>query len=275
MFSQISLSQKRTLALTVTMFAVGLTAIAVERVRNQLGDESTLTGFTLLASTAGLYLLTWRKKRAASRLGNLAMWLQIHVYMGTFASVVFLMHIGWPIRGWFESALAAVFVVVAVSGGVLGVMSRSTPRRLAAISRDFRVEQIPALQSSIAADAHRLALASAEIGEGATLAEYYQRRLLPFFAAPRGWLYRLLPTGGLRRQLERELADLDRYLAESSLAQRAELAQLLRAKDDLDYHAALQTRLRFLYHCHVALTWSLGLLIAVHVILVWRFAGAM
>jgi hypothetical protein len=208
-------------------------------------------------------------------LGPVSGWLQLHCYLGTFASFVFLTHIGWPIRGLFETLLAATFVFVAASGIVLAVQSRTTPKRLAAITRDYHLEQIPALRVAIANDAHAFALDSSHLGEGATLAEYYQGRLLPFFRAPRHWLYRLIPNGIKRRQLLRELQDLDRYLADKGIHRREMLAAMVRAKDDLDYHWALQTRLRMLIIAHVSLTGALALLIGVHVLLVYRYQGVL
>jgi hypothetical protein len=116
---------------------------------------------------------------------------------------------------------------------------------------------------------------STRLGEGATLSEYYQRRLLPYFQTPRSVFYQLLPTGSRRRQLLRELEDLDRYLAADGLKHRRMLSAMVQSKDDLDFHYALQTRLRYFYTAHFALTWTLLILIGVHVVLVLRFSGAM
>ncbi len=269
-----SLRRRRIIASSLTLLAVIATAVAVQSVANRLGDASTATGWTLLVATAGLYLLSLRKKLIQHRLGSVSAWLQMHTYMGSFASIVFLMHIGWPIRGWFEIALATCFAIVAVTGIVLTYMSRVLPKRLSAIKQDFRLELIPALRLSVTKDAHELAIHSASFGEGATLVEFYQRRLLPFFLSRRSWFYRFVPTGFTRRQLLRELHDLDRYLAEQGLQSRMQLATMVQTKDDLDYHYALQTRLRTLFVMHVALTWSLAVMIAIHVVLVYRFQGA-
>ncbi len=266
---------RRTLSMTITLLAVGLTASAVQSVRDHLGDASTLTGWTLLVSTAGLYLLTARKQFVSDRLGRVAVWLQFHTYMGTFASIVFLMHIGWPVRGVFEIFLATCFVIVALSGIALSVMSRRTPLKLSTLPVDHRLEEIPAIRAAVARNAHAAALASAEVGEGATLAEYYQQRLLPFFQSPRSLIFGLLPNGVERRRLLRELDDLQRYLAEHGNASRGELATLVMTKDDLDYQYALQSRLRMLYALHVSLTWALALMIGVHVVLVYRFQGVL
>lgn len=268
-----SLRRRRIIASSLTLLAVISTVVAVQSVANRLGDASTATGWTLLVATAGLYLLSLRKKLIQHRLGSVSAWLQMHTYMGSFASIVFLMHIGWPIRGWFEIALATCFAIVAVTGIVLTYMSRALPKRLSAIKQDFRLELIPALRLSVTKDAHELAIHSASFGEGATLVEFYQRRLLPFFLSRRSWFYRFVPTGFTRRQLLRELHDLDRYLAEQGLQSRMQLAMMVQTKDDLDYHYALQTRLRTLFVMHIALTWSLAIMIAIHVVLVYRFQG--
>ncbi len=269
------LTQRRMKSLTVTLTAVVLTWFCVDMISQRLGDEATFTGLILLISIVSLYLLSIRKAWITCRLGPVAAWLQMHVYVGVFASLIFLTHIRWPVRGPFELCLAACFLFVAVSGMALGIMSRMTPRRLAAIKHEFAFEQIPALQFSLAEDAHRAAISSTKQGEGATLSEYYQRRLLPYFQGRRGWLFQLLPTSILRRKLLRELEDLDRYLSSSGLGYRKQLSAFVQSKDDLDYHFALQSRLRLFFTLHVALTWTLVVLIAVHVVLVLRFSGAL
>ncbi len=269
------LTRRRTLAMTLTLIAVAITAALVQYVDDRLGDTSTTTGWTLLASTASLYLLGIRKRHPYRRLGPVAGWLQWHVYTGTFASVVFLMHIGWPVQGWFESTLAAMFCFVAMTGVALGILSRTTPKKLAAIKQDYRLEQIPQLQLVLAREAHQIAIDSVAIGEGATLTEYYQRRLLPYFHQPRSCLYNLLPNGIKRRRLVHELKGLDRYLADQGRQKSLGLLEIVQAKDDLDYHAALQSRLRLMMALHVALTWALALMIAVHVVLVYRFQGTL
>lgn len=265
---------RRILSLTITLLAAGLTGLGVQWTRNRLGDPSTLTGWTLLISTAGLYLLSARKSSTNSKLGRVSHWLQFHMYLGTFASLIFLMHIGWPVRGIFEILLASCFVIVSASGIVLAIMNRRTPMKLAAIAIDRRIDQIPTMRAAVAREAHATALRSAEFGEGATLAEHYQQQLLPFFQSQRSGLYRLFPNGIQRRRLLRELGDLERYLDVKGNTSRGALATMIITKDDLDYQYALQTRLRGLYALHASLTWSLVLMVAVHVVLVYRFQGA-
>lgn len=264
---------RRTLAMAATLVAVAVTALAVESVNRRLGKASMATGWALLTSTGALYLLSLRKRLIGRSLGPVAVWLQIHIYTGSFALVVFFMHVGWPMRGWFESMLGTCFLFVSTSGVWLSFLSRSVPRKLAAVKLDYRFEDIPALQAKVAREAQALALSSVRLNEGATLSEYYQTRLLPFFHEQRSWFYRLLPNGSMRRQLHRELSDLDRYLADAGQEERKKLSDLVQSKDDLDFHSATQSRLRNFFTLHVALVWGLALLVAVHVILVHRFQG--
>lgn len=269
------ISRRRIRSLTLTAVAAIATWLGVHWTSRMLGDESTFTGVVLLIATLSLYLLTIRKRIVSPRFGKVSMWLQLHTYAGVFASVVFLMHVRWPIHGPFELCLASCFIFVAVSGIVLGVMTRVTPAKLATLKQDFALEHIPELQYAVARDAHEVAMSSTKLGEGATLSEYYQRRLLPYFQSPRGTVYRVLPTGGKRRRLLRELDDLDRYLAAEGLKHRRRLSAMVQSKDDLDYHYALQTRLRTFYAAHFALTWTMLILIGAHVVLVVRFSGAL
>lgn len=269
------LTRRRIRSLSITLVAVAITAMGVDWTGRRLGDESTFSGAVLLVSTGSLYLLTLRKKLLTWRLGPVSAWLQLHVYVGIFTSLVFLMHVRWPIRGPFEMCLAACFCFVALSGVVLAIMSRLTPRRLNALRGDLSLERIPALQVALAEDAHRVALGSTRLGEGATLSEYYQRRLLPYFQGQRGWGYLLLPSGSQRRKLLQELEALDRYLSTKTLGYRRQLSSMVQSKDDLDYQSALQRRLKFYFAVHFSLTWTLIILVVVHVTLVLRFSGAL
>ncbi len=153
------------------------------------------SGWTLLAATAGMYALSLRKRYPTLNVGSVAVWMQIHTYLGLFALVAFAWHVGWPIHGVFESWLAGTFLFISASGIVLIIASRRTPKLLSAVVRDYRLEDIPALKSRLAAEAHELVINSTASQSGATLAEFYQRRLLAFFHTKRSMLYRMLPTG--------------------------------------------------------------------------------
>ena len=70
-----------------------------------------------------------------------------------------------------------------------------------------------------------------------------------------------------------ELEDLRRYLNEQERATLEKLAQLVREKDGLDYHRAVQTTLKLWLFVHVPLTYGLMIFSLLHVVLVFAFSG--
>jgi len=70
-----------------------------------------------------------------------------------------------------------------------------------------------------------------------------------------------------------KISDLNRYLNEPERATLDQIAALVRQKDGLDYHYALQFTLKFWLFTHIPLTCSLLLFILAHVVLVFAFSG--
>ena len=77
------------------------------------------------------------------------------------------------------------------------------------------------------------------------------------------------PVNALLLQLE----DLRRYLNEPERLKLEQLSQLVRQKDGLDYHYALQTALKLWLFVHLPLTYSLMIFSLVHIVLVFAFSG--
>jgi hypothetical protein len=73
----------------------------------------------------------------------------------------------------------------------------------------------------------------------------------------------------------REVDELRRYLNDAERATLQKLGDLVRRKDGLDYHHALQTTLKLWLFVHLPLTYSLMIFSVLHVVLVYAFsAGA-
>jgi hypothetical protein len=70
-----------------------------------------------------------------------------------------------------------------------------------------------------------------------------------------------------------ELEDLRRYLNEQERTRLEKLAQLVRQKDGLDYHYAVQTTLKLWLFVHLPLTYSLMLFSLLHIVVVFAFSG--
>ena len=231
-----------------------------------------LTGWALFAVMMLLAVYNARKKLPFLPLGNSEHWLQFHIYAGFFTVALFLIHVNFRVpTGWFEGTLAWLYVLVTGSGVAGLVLSRVLPRRLATRGGEVIYEKIPALRHGLRQSAEALALGEAT--RSPAIAEFYGRKLAGFFSGPRSFWHHLLESRQPLNVVMVELEDLRRYLNDRERATLEKLAQLVRQKDGLDYHHALQTTLRLWLFVHVPLTYGLMILSLLHIVLVFAFSG--
>ena len=87
-------------------------------------------------------------------LGKSETWLQIHIYLGFFTTLLFLIHLNFRLpQSWFAITLAWLFVLVSGSGVVGLFFSRVLPRRLATRGGEVIFEKIPALRHALKTEA--------------------------------------------------------------------------------------------------------------------------
>lgn len=187
---------------------------------------------------------------------------------------IFYTHIGgrWP-DGVVEGALAALYLGAFASGVVGFYLTRTIPKQLARTSEQFVFERIPRLRNEAQRDARAVVLEAVHATGATTLADVYTSRLHGFFRRPRALRYTLRPTAGARKRLFSELRSVDRFLTEPERAAAERLFQLIRRKDDLDFHAARQGLLKAWLFAHIGLTWALLLVGAGHGLLALAFRG--
>ena len=256
----------------LALIAASVAALWVHRKFCALPDYAFLTGWTPLAGMFVLTIYNARKKLPFLPLGKSETWLQIHIYLGFFTTLLFLIHLNFRMpHGWFEITLAWLFVLVSGSGVVGLFFSRVLPRRLATRGGEVIFEKIPALRHELKTEAENLALG--KDAKSPVIAEFYTRRLAGFFGGPKNaWLH-LFES---RRSLAALIAELDDLLRTGSDSERAtleKLAALVRQKDGLDYHRALQLALRLWLFVHIPLTYGLLIFTALHIVLVFGFSG--
>ncbi|MBN8601316.1 MAG: hypothetical protein J0M26_09835 [Planctomycetes bacterium] len=262
---------QRCISWAITLLAVAITLCCVWGLTVRFGRSDLFTGYSLLGVCLLLAFLSIRKRMLALPIGPVKVWLQIHLYAGVLSLVLFVLHVGWFNGGWLELMLGSLFLWIAGTGLYLWYLSRRIPKRLLAVGRDVVLEEIPRLQQQHAEQAYELALKSTQLGEGVTLADYYQQKLVPYFHAPRSLFFGIVPSIRTRRRLLRELDTLDRYLGTEGRALRNQICDLVRKKDELDVHWAMQNQLRFCLTMHIVGLWALALLITVHVTTVLAF----
>lgn len=241
---------------------------------HSLGHPSFFTGYVLLGAVVFLSLYNLRKKAPAAPLGSSRAWMQLHVYTGIGSVGVFLMHTGlrWP-DGWLEGTLAALFAATAASGLVGLYWTRTLPPKLARVGEEVIYERIPALRDQLRERAEAAVLRTIESTGSTTLSGVYHRHLQHFFEHPRELAYRVWPSNRRRRALMAELTEASRFLSETEQAAGEELFALVRKRDDLDYHAALQWRLKAWLFVHIGLTYPLLVASLLHGLVAHAFSG--
>src|SRR5947208_12278441 len=242
------------------------------RFNRALPNYACLTGWVLFAAMALLAVYNARKKMPFLPLGSSEAWMQVHVYAGFFTVVLFLIHLNFRVpTGWFEGTLAWLYVLVTASGIAGLILSRVLPRRLSTRGGEVIYEAIPAIRNDLRQQAEALVLGAEPKSQ--VIAEFYVRQLNVFFAGPQNFWRHLLESRQPLNAVMVELGELRRYLNDQERAVLEKLAQLVRRKDALDYHHALQTALKLWLFAHVPLTYSLLIFSLLHIVLVYAFSG--
>ena len=231
-----------------------------------------LTGWGLFAVILFLSVYNARKKLPFLPLGTSESWLQVHIYLGFFTFLLFVIHLNWRSpRGPFEAVLALLFLLVSGSGVVGLFLTRTLARRLSSRGGEVLFEKIPGLRHALKTDAEQLSVGADS--RSPMIAEFYTTQLAPFFAAPRNFWLHLAESRRPAGALLMELEDLLRFATEADSKTIEKLATLVRQKNGLDYHRSLQLALRLWLFVHIPLTYGLLVFIALHVILVFGFSG--
>jgi len=247
-------------------------ALWLHRKFGALPNYAFLTGWALLAGMFVLTIYNVRKKLPFLPLGKSETWLQIHIYLGFFTTLLFLIHLNFRLpRSWFEITLAWLFVLVSGSGFIGLFFSRVLPRRLATRGGEIIFEKIPALRHALKTEAEKLALGAD--AKSPVIAEYYARRLANFFAGPKNCRLHLVESRRPLNALLAEMEDLRRTGSDAERATLEKLAALVRQKDGLDYHRALQLALKLWLFVHIPLTYGLLIFTVLHIVLVFGFSG--
>jgi hypothetical protein len=233
-----------------------------------------LSGWALFALILALTFYNARKKISFLPLLSSQAWLQFHIYVGLLTGVLFFVHISYKIpTGWFEGTLAWLYILVMASGFFGLFISRTIPKQLTTRGGEVLFERIPGIRRQLQERVETLALKSVGEVKSSTIADFYVRELKYFFDGTRNFWPHLVEVRTPLNRLLNKIADLNRYLNEQERATMGEIATLVRQKDGLDYHFALQRVLKLWLFVHIPLTYSLLLFTLAHIVLVFAFSG--
>ncbi|QDS95295.1 hypothetical protein FF011L_40880 [Roseimaritima multifibrata] len=267
--------KRRLVGGTITLLAMVLLGGTAWLVKQRLGHASILTGATCLACLFLLMLIGVRRRIRMLPLWKMSTWVQVHLYVGLFCTAAYVFHVPKLFAdGLFEGGLSLLFLGVTLSGFYGLYVSRTAPKRLTAVKGDFRYEQIGWHREQIAQLASGLIDPDSRSTAAPVLARFYRDNLFPFFRSPPSLSYVAMPGGARKRRLLSRLRELDRYLEDETRQVAGRFAALVRMRDDLDYHYALQFRLRVWLVVHSML--SIGLLVwaSAHALLALQFLGS-
>ena len=269
-----NLSRRRKKYALVTIVGIALIFTIVWLLQSRLLNSSFFTGYIFIGSLFFLTGLGMRKRLTfLPKIGSASFWMQLHIYVGLSTFVIFGMHVKWRIPdGGLEIFLSALYLFVAFSGVYGMYVTKILPKRLTALNEEVIYERIPAFRQKLAQQARSIVLEACESSE--VLAKFYANRLIYFFERPRSFAYNVSPSGGRRRQLVGEIEALDRFLGEDQRTASRKLAVLVRQKDDLDFHRAIQGRLKIWLFAHIGVTYSLLIVAVVHGVMAHAFSGA-
>ena len=269
-----SFAKERWLGLGLLLVVATLMVRFYGRYVSVLPRISYLTGWALFGLILALTLYNARKKLPFLPLLSSAAWLQFHIYAGLLTAVLFALHIGYRIpRGWFQGTLAWLYLLVMLSGFFGLFLSRTIPKRLTTRGGEVLFERIPAIRRQLRDRAESLALKSIPELKSSTIPDFYWQELKDFFDDNRNFGLHLFEVRSPLNHLLNKINELNRYLNDPERKALNELAGLVRQKDGLDYHYALQLTLKLWLFTHIPLTYSLLLFTLAHVVIVFAFSG--
>ena len=265
---------RRTRNLLATAVALLITGLAMSVIGTSLRDESFFSGWLLLGSITLLALFGVRKKISTLPLGKAASWTQFHIYLGLFASGLFLFHAGADLPDGIIETILWLLVLTVTLSGIGGLfLSRWIPRRLSARGEQILFQRIPVFRAQLAESVAELSMQSVRETASASIASFYETRLESWLSGPRNGLAHLVGSSAPLDRIRLEIRHLERYLDARGREILGEIDERVVAKDNLDHQYTLQSALRGWKLVHGPATWALVLVIIVHVVMAYAFAG--
>ncbi|MGI9492700.1 MAG: hypothetical protein ACR2QF_09905 [Geminicoccaceae bacterium] len=265
--------QRRLRNLAITGMMVGL-LVAIDLLYDMsLRDSAFMNGWVLFTGMVLLSVFNLRKKLNILPLLRMAVWLQIHIYVGFICFLLFLLHTDFSLpNGPFEIILWILYIVMTMSGMFGVLLSRLLPHRISARGERVIFERIPVLRAQIAREVEDLAMTSVKETRASTIADFYLAELAPYLQRPRHLLGHLLGATKPERRLHVAIRELERYLDERGRQILEEIDALVSAKADLDYQYATQLTLKGWLFFHLPLNYGLMLFTLAHIVVVYAFA---
>lgn len=270
------LSRRRWRNVSFALIVAALIVSADSIYRLSLQSSSFWSGWILIGAVLFLAAYNVRKKLPMLPLGSSAGWLQCHIYAGLLSGVLFAVHIGYRVpNGGLETGLAALYLIVFLSGVGGLVLSRVLATRLTTRGDEVLFERIPVIVRRIREEVQGMVLNCISETETSMVPEFYRVRLQPFFARPRYQVHHLVHSNRPYQSLLLEMRSQHRYLNDRERDVMREIEDCVQIKNTLDYQYTLQSTLKHWLFLHVPLTYALLIFAAAHIVLVYSYFGGL
>jgi len=261
--------------ITITVLFILILILYFYLVYQRLENVTRQTGWLLLGLIVVTMLLPLMRKFPAYRIAKMRVWSQCHIYLSVIILLMFAIHShGFQTFGYLESIILYCYIIIALSGFIGLFVYRWFPKRLTRHGGDdILYEKIPIERQRVRETAEQLILQVSKENQERVLADFYMQYLNNFFLKPHNIWRHILGISHQCRDLILLLKGLRRYLSRSEQKQVSELMRLIRQKDRLDYHYALQSVLKFWLLIHIPFAYSFLLFVILHIIVANAFMG--
>jgi hypothetical protein len=268
-----TLAARRYIGWTLLGVASLFACLLTYALRVHLRRAGLVTGLMLFAVVILLTLFNARKKLPFLPLLRASTWMQVHIYVGLFSCVLFVLHTGWRVpRGGLETGLAVLFYLVSASGVAGLALSRWFPSRLTILGENVIFERIGALRAAVRCEVEQMVVESVAKTQSSTIADFYELKLRNYFSQRCAFWHHIAGYGEPLFNLLSEVQAVDRYLNAEERGIMAGIVEKIHAKNNLDYQQARQGLLKGWLFVHIPLTYSMILAATVHGFLAWKLS---
>ncbi|MDH3740301.1 MAG: hypothetical protein OER56_01775 [Hyphomicrobiales bacterium] len=239
-----------------------------------LRDPRYFDGWLLFAGMALQILFSLRRKFPRLAVGQVTVWMQVHIYCGYTVVAVFLLHtqLRLPDAG-IEWALWSLFAALVASGATGAYLVKVTPSKLATDITPYPLEYISYRQAQIAREVDELVVASTEGIGAAALTGLYDQTLQQFFRRPRNLLAHIRHSKRPLQIIFSQLDALERYLDSTGKETLRSIRNRIVAKNDLDFQYAHQGLLVVWLFVHIPATYGITVLALAHAAVVHAYSA--
>lgn len=258
----------------LTALAVAAMFWLVDVYDASLRDARFLDGWILLLGCGVQVLFSLRRKFPLLPLGNVSSWMRVHIYAGFFLLTAFALHtqFAWP-SGMFETALWALFVILAVSGVFGAYLTRSVPSKLEQNRGGSAFDDFPAAQTELLQRADNLVMGAGGVAASPSITDFYANTLSGFLNGPSSavGLYRRSPS--TFRRLCEEMDSLEKRLDDGGKQTMQAMREVLVEKNRLNNRYAYELLLRLWLFVHIPATYGMIVLAVLHVAVIYAYTA--